>query len=105
MLGAKETIIEASDGWWFVSSDIDWLGVTSKVTVNEATAFETTHAFPEAGVNWHRSEVMARIFSDCCFTVFNNKSILISGELPKAHQLRYLLALSEKWVRTYCIQV
>lgn len=100
ILGAKETNIKEKDGWWFISADLDWLKVTSSAQVNETTAFDTTHAFPEGGINWFRSEVMAKVFSDSCFTYAGGEPVLISGDLPDASKIKELHEYSGAWART-----
>lgn len=100
ILGANETNIKEKDGWWFVSADLDWLNVSSEVQVNETTAFDTIHAFPEGGVNWFRSEVMAKVFSDCCFTNSSGEPVLITGKLPNANKVAELCSYTGGWART-----
>ena len=100
ILGAKEINIKEYKGWWLVSSDVDWLNLPSKIKSDEKLLFEKLYGFPEAGVNWHRSEIMAKIFSECCFTVLNNELSLVSGELPESNLLNKLKEFSAKWQRS-----
>lgn len=100
ILGATETNIKNHKGWWLVSSEVDWLKLPSIIEIDEKSIFERFYGFPEAGVNWHRSEIMAKIFSECCFTVAYNDISLVSGEMPESNTLKVLKEYSSKWART-----
>ncbi|MEZ5427382.1 MAG: hypothetical protein R2747_14015 [Pyrinomonadaceae bacterium] len=99
-LGATDTEFKEEDGWWYVSANIDWLSVPSKVKTDEISIFNTIHGFPEAGVNWYRSEAMARIFSISCFTIASSGPVLISGTLPTGEEMENILAKRGNWARS-----
>ena len=100
ILGAKEINIKEYSGWWLVCANVDWLNLPSKIKTDKKTIFERFYGFPEAGVNWHRSEIMAKIFSECCFTILNDELSLVSGELPETKILNNLKEFSAKWQRS-----
>ena len=79
VLGAKSCSVQRFDDWWFVSSEDDWINATNKLGINESNIFNGLHAFPEAGQNWHRSEVMSFLFSSALATHSKSTSNLIKG--------------------------
>jgi hypothetical protein len=58
--------IERIDSWWVVSSEKDWL-VTADGAVSTKPFFHIV-AFPAAGDNSHRSEVLLTAFADVVVT-------------------------------------
>ena len=100
ILGAKETHIKEYKGWWLVSADVDWLNLASIIETDEKTIFERFSGFPEAGDNWYRSEIMARVFSECCLTFKAQQLSLIFGQLPEPNVLNELKQLCDKWQRS-----
>lgn len=72
-LGARRTMVAESDGWWFVCADIDWLPAARIKGDNNESVFGCLYAFPEAGVNWYRSEAMTRVFSDQAFRLSGSR--------------------------------
>ena len=82
ILGARRTQVTEHDGWWFVCADLDWLGISTVDGVDEESVFRTTWGFPEAGANWHRSEVFARVFADQAFSVSEKNVYRVKGDRP-----------------------
>ena len=98
-LGARRTMVAESGGWWFVCADIDWLQVPTIKGVDEESVFRCLSAFPEAGVNWHRSEVMTRVFSDQAFSASGDRVFRVKeGALSDDEVLRMVAELGS-WSR------
>ena len=98
-LGARRTMAMENDGWWFVCADTDWLQVATVTGADEESVFARLFAFPEAGVNWHRSEVMTRVFSDQAFSVSDGRIFHVKdGPLTDA-EIHSKVAALGSWAR------
>ncbi len=100
ILGANNTEFDEVGEWWYISADIDWLAVPSKVKTDENSIFKTIWGFPESGQNNYRSEAMARIFSSSCVTLLKQNLKIVSGESPDRESTDLLKSINKKWVRT-----
>lgn len=99
ILGARRTLVTERDGFWYICADLDWLEVPTVDGVNEELIFRTIWAFPEAGVNWHRSEVFARVFADQTFSVAGNNVHRIKGDLLDGEEIVKQAAALGDWKR------
>lgn len=99
ILGASETNVKETDGWWSISANLDWLSSTSISKIDEKEIFKTLAPFQEAGVNWHRSEIMANVFSEGCFTIKSGVLSLVPGVLPDPITLERISLNSSEWAR------
>ena len=104
LLGARRVLIEEHDGWWYVCGDVDWLQTPTIDTVNEVTVFKTIWGFPQGGVNWYRSEALARVFSDRAFSASESLIYHVKGTLPNDEQLRVQIASLGAWKRVIGFQ-
>ena len=99
ILGARSTLVTHREGWWYVCADVDWLRIPTTDGVNEQTVFQTIWAFPEAGVNWHRSEALARVYSDKAFSISEDAIYRVKGDLPTDQALRVHVSRLGSWSR------
>jgi hypothetical protein len=99
VLGARQTLVKEEHGWWYVCADADWLRIPTVDGVDEHTIFETIWAFPEAGVNWHRSEALCRVFSDSAFSVCADELHRIKGSDPTDDEIRARAVTLGDWRR------
>jgi len=104
VLGARRTLVAHEKGWWYACADIDWLKVPTHKKVDESSVFETIWAFPEAGVNFFRSEVFARVFSDRTFAADQDAIVRIKGELPTNEELRKQISILGSWHRVIAFE-
>ena len=78
-LGASRVEIVDADGWKIVRADLDWLNVECSHHVTVEQVFWNICAFPEAGVNSMRAEVLATAFSDAVVTYSQESRYLVKG--------------------------
>jgi hypothetical protein len=65
LLGALPAHVDQIEGWWVVSADEDWLAADG---VFSTRPFFNIVAFPAAGDNSHRAEVLLTAFADAVVT-------------------------------------
>lgn len=99
ILGADRILIEEKGGWWYVCANLDWLEVPTVSEVSPETVFESVWAFPQEGRNWHRSEVMARVFSEATFTLKGSQISRVVGELPSDAEILAQASFLGQWER------
>jgi hypothetical protein len=78
VLGRGECRIAERDGWWVVSSDVDWLAHAS---VSVERLFTRVVAAPEHGDHSLRAEVVINAFASDV-AVWNGDVVVIKGEPP-----------------------
>ncbi|MDJ0710803.1 MAG: hypothetical protein QNJ14_10450 [Woeseiaceae bacterium] len=98
-LGARRTMVTKNHGWWFVCADIDWLQVPTVEGVDEQSVFDGLCAFPEAGINWHRSEVMIRVFSDQAFSASGERIFRVKDGSLSDDEVLQMVAELGSWDR------
>ena len=62
ILGARAVQTRQVGGWWVVAADFDWVG--DGTSSGAPDVFSNVVAFPEAGVNSMRSEILLTAFAD-----------------------------------------
>lgn len=70
---------QAADGWWVVHCAEDWM---KKLGLSPAVVFSRILAFPEAGQNSMRPEVLLKAFAKDVVTVGPDGCEVISGSVP-----------------------
>jgi len=100
ILGASSTSVSLRKEWWVVSANLDWLAAHSRVPTTIETVFWKLLAFPEAGDNCFRWEILTRIYADSVVTFSNAESdvSVITGSGIDAFTRESLIP-SEKWER------
>jgi hypothetical protein len=78
-LGQGECHISSKDGWWFVSSDVDWLQHPS-LSINEL--FANVVPAPAHGLHSLRAEVLVNAFATDVFIWSHECKTIIKGESP-----------------------
>ena len=88
VLGRGECRIVERDGWWVVSSDVDWMAGArdpgrrgAEVPINEL--FARVVAAPEHGEHSLRAEVLVNAFASDV-AVWNGDISVIKGDAPNA---------------------
>ncbi|MBX3262870.1 MAG: hypothetical protein KF782_24545 [Labilithrix sp.] len=77
-LGRGECRIVRRDGWWFVSSDVDWF--VHDLSVREL--FQRVVPAPQHGEHSMRAEVLINAYADDVFAVSGGEENEIKGLLP-----------------------
>lgn len=72
-LNATPAYVETEEGWWIISSDVDWLADLS------LDPFNRIIPMPEAGSNQHRSEIIASSFACALVSICSTKRNWIIG--------------------------
>jgi hypothetical protein len=99
ILGANKIQIENKEGWYLICADVDWLKTPSIKEVNEISVFENIWAFPEAGQNWHRSEVMTRVYSEGAFSISGEEVYEIKPTIPPINTIKEMVSSFKEWSR------
>jgi hypothetical protein len=80
LIGGGECRIAGTQGWWFVSSDNDWMK-DEQLSVNEL--FSRVVADPRLGEHSMRSEILLNVFaSDVATASCAEEVLLIKGQAP-----------------------
>jgi hypothetical protein len=99
ILGARKILVTEQRGWWYVCADQDWLQVPTINGIDEETVFKTICGFPQAGVNWHRSEALCRVYSDAAFSVSGTRIYRVKGEEPSDDEILASIERLGIWAR------
>jgi hypothetical protein len=95
-LGRGECRIVASDFWWFVSSNVDWM---VHATIPVAELFERVVPALEHGEHSLRAEVVLNAFANDVVTEASGCRILVKGVPPEDHVVQ--AALDVEWARRF----
>jgi hypothetical protein len=98
LLGGSEICTVRSGDWWLISSNMDWLG-THPDYAPEAFFFRIV-AFPEAGPNSMRAEILLTAFAQQVVTVSADNQSIIKGNVSQADDIWRLIASRPDWKRT-----
>lgn len=98
LLGGSETRTMRSGDWWMISSNVDWLKTCPDYAPEEL--FFHIVAFPEAGPNSMRAEILLTAFAQQVVTVSANHQSIIKGDVSQANDIWRLLASRPDWKRT-----
>jgi len=99
IIGAAKVQTKLIDGWHVICGSPDWFGMVDVPYKNEHRLFTGICAFPEAGVNSCRFEVMVRIFSEKAFSLAGGKVENISQKQPSDQEIENIQLKSGKWDR------
>ncbi len=80
ILGATNVQVFKLDRWQFICANHDWLSTPTNAGTDETSIFERPWAFTEAGINWNRSEVWVRVFSEQAFTLSQQSYVVVNGD-------------------------
>lgn len=78
-IGGGECRIVQRDGWWFVSSDVDWL--VHDLSLREL--FQRVVAAPQHGEHSMRAEVLVTAYAEDVFAVSRGNENAIKGLAPR----------------------
>ena len=98
LLGGSETCIMRSGDWWIISSNVDWLATCPNYAPEEL--FFRIVAFPEAGPNSMRAEILLTAFAQQVVTVSADRQSIIQGDVSQANNIWQLIAAHPDWKRT-----
>ena len=77
ILGGSETCTMRSGDWWMISSNVDWLATCPDYAPEEL--FSHIVAFPQAGPNSMRAEILLTAFAQQVVTVSADTDPLSKG--------------------------
>ena len=99
ILGIEKVQTQKIGNWNFICGSPDWFNISEIPFKPKSELFKGICAFPEAGVNSCRFEVMVRIFSKRAFSYSGKVIETISGNpIEKVELQEYLSKLGE-WER------
>ena len=81
IIGASQIVITRFAAWHIVSADVDWLSAQPSCNVEPREAFFQIVAFPEAGVNSMRSEVLLTAFGSRVISASSRERLYIKGDV------------------------
>ena len=81
IIGALQVVITRFAAWHIVSADIDWLSAQPSCRVEPSDAFFQIVAFPEAGVNSMRSEVLLTAFASKVISASSHDHFTVKGDV------------------------
>jgi hypothetical protein len=99
ILGCVRVEAEFHDGWAIVGAEMDWFSVPSRVSVTEDCLFTRVFAFPEAGDNSCRTEVLVAAFARDVVTASAGRVRIIQGDVPPNDSVVRLLSETSRWRR------
>ena len=98
LLGGSETCTVRSGDWWMISSNVDWLATCPDYAPEEL--FFHIVAFPEAGPNSMRAEILLTAFAQQVVTVSADHQSIITGNVSQADNIWQLIASRPDLKRT-----
>jgi hypothetical protein len=98
LLGGSGTYTIRSGDWWMISSNVDWLATCPDYAPEEL--FFHIVAFPEAGPNSMRAEILLTAFAQQVVTVSADHQAIIKGDVSQDDNIRRLIASCPDWKRT-----
>jgi len=100
LLGATKVLIEKHNDCHFVCANLDWLAASFFDGVNEENIFDNIWSFPQEGINCHRSEIMARVFSSNMYTYKSSELTTKFGKAVETLELSENMKQFGSWKRT-----
>lgn len=97
ILGGRETCIMRCDAWWVIGSDVDWLSIHPEYAPKDL--FFRLVAFPEAGANSIRAEVLLTAFAQQVITVGANVHMVVKGHVAPTEEVWQIMASHSGWKR------
>lgn len=98
LLGGSETCTMHRGDWWVISSNVDWLATCPDYAPEEL--FFRIVAFPEAGPNSMRAEILLTAFAQQVITASADQQSIIKGQASQADDIWQLIASRPGWKRT-----
>ena len=98
LLGGSETCTMRSGDWWIISSNVDWLATCPDYAPEEL--FFHIVAFPEAGPNSMRAEILLTAFAQQVVTGSADHQSIIKGDVSQADNIWELMTSRPNWKRT-----
>jgi hypothetical protein len=95
--GASECYILREDNWWLIASKTDWLKCQSKHSPE--ALFTQIVAFPEAGQNSMRGEILLTAFAKKVITATPNERTVISGNVADDECVWRMALRNPEWQR------
>jgi hypothetical protein len=83
--------------WWIVAGEADWLATQPRVSIPEL--FTHIIAFPEAGPNSMRGEVLLSAFASDVLTTSRHEHCVIKGTATLGPEIAELLQARPQWKR------
>jgi hypothetical protein len=98
--GGRNVGILRHDGWWIVGADQDWL-VHPQMSADEL--FERLVAFPKAGDNSVRSEILVSVFAQDLAMFLDGVDTSLRGK-PAPNEVREIVNNRSEWRRVIAFQ-
>lgn len=103
IIGALKVVITRHAAWHVISADVDWLSIQPSCHVEPRQAFFQIVAFPEAGVNSMRSEVLLTAFASKVIAASLQDRFTVKGDVAQDDAI-WLQMCPEGMVRSIAFQ-
>lgn len=103
ILGAREACVVRYGEWWVISSDEDWLQTHPQYVPKEL--FFRLVAFPEAGPNSIRTEVLVTAFAQQVITIGEDGHFVVKGHVAPTDTIWQWLKSPGGWKRVVAFQM
>jgi hypothetical protein len=103
LLGGYEACAIRDDAWWVIGSNVDWLGNHPDYSAKEL--FCHIVAFPEAGANSMRAEILLMAFAQDVITKGAEGQVVIKGKVEASAKVWRLIDSRPGWKRAvaFCL--
>jgi hypothetical protein len=101
--GVSECYILRENDWWLIASKTDWLKCQSKYSPEDL--FTHIVAFPEAGQNSMRGEILLTAFAKEVITVTPNERAVISGTVTDDACIWRMALRDPEWQRVIAFRL
>ena len=103
LLGGHEACAIRDDAWWVIGSNVDWLGNHPDYSAKEL--FFRIVAFPEAGANSMRAEILLMAFAQDVITKGAEGQVVIKGKVEESAKVWRLIASHPGWKRAVAFRL
>jgi hypothetical protein len=103
LLGGHEVCAIRDDAWWVIGSNVDWLGNHPDYSAKEL--FFRIVAFPEAGANSMRAEILLMAFAQDVITTGAEGQVVIKGKVEESETVWRLIASHPGWKRAVAFRL
>jgi len=103
LLGGHEVCAIRDDVWWVIGSNVDWLGNHPDYSAKEL--FFQIVAFPEAGANSMRAEILLMAFAQDVITKGAEGQIVLKGKVEESAKVWCLIASHPCWKRAVAFRL
>ena len=103
LLGGHEACAIRDDAWWVIGSNVDWLGNHADYSAKEL--FFQIVAFPEAGANSMRAEILLMAFAQDVITKGAEGQVVIKGKVEESEKVWRLIDSRPGWKRAVAFRL